>query len=55
LYEGFFGIYCASSILFYRADVSIFQALRLMKSQIAGKDIEAQQAAHVAELENDNA
>jgi chromosome segregation ATPase len=33
----------------------IFQALHLKKSQIAGKVVEAQRAARVAELENDNA
>jgi hypothetical protein len=55
LYEGHFLIYCGSSILFYRADVLIFQALRLMKYWIARKAIEAQWAARVAELENDNA
>jgi chromosome segregation ATPase len=33
----------------------IFQALHLKISQIAGKVVEAQRAAHVAELENDNA
>jgi hypothetical protein len=55
LYKGHFLIYCASSILFCWADVLIFQALRLTKSQIVGKAIEAQRTARVAELENDNA
>jgi phosphoglycolate phosphatase-like HAD superfamily hydrolase len=41
--------------LLYRVDVLIFQALRFMKSRIAGKAIGVQQAARVAELENDNA
>jgi hypothetical protein len=41
--------------LLYWADVLIFQALRLTKSRIAGKAIEAQRVAHVAELDNDNA
>jgi hypothetical protein len=41
--------------LLCRTAVLIFQALRLTISRIAGKAIEAQWAAHVAELENDNA
>jgi hypothetical protein len=41
--------------LLYRVDVLIFQGLRLMKSRITGKAIEAQQAARIVELENDKA
>jgi hypothetical protein len=41
--------------LLYRADVLIFQPLRMMKSWIAEKAIEAQWVARIAELEIDNA
>jgi hypothetical protein len=41
--------------LLYRVDALIFQALRLTKSRIVWKAIEAQWATCVAKLENDNA